>query len=226
MGICHTHAPPPILDHKMADTTQDLEQLFAERKDLLDDISSEVYKAEMKRLPIYGWIQDLSFSHKRLAVYVKENHAIVSCRGTKGCKDWLCNIVLCCGCMRCTKVYVDDLNLVNKLQESKKFATIILTGHSRGGTTAIGIARKLDLPACVFNPGSGCASCFETIGDHCSHSCCHSKHEAHDERVYDAFRVKIIRTKKDLVSLFYISAFVVENHEGTQGFAHSMSNFE
>jgi len=185
--------------------------------ELYDELSEAVYHPLVTRQPIGRWIPNQELSTTRTAVYEAHGHCIIAFRGTdlQSGQDWKNNFLLAVGLNRLTVQYKRDKRLVKTLL--RRYLSLTLTGHSRGGRVAIDLARYFNLPATVFNPGTSCCDCMTFVVDRCYKSCC-----PHSPRVVVAEQIFIHRTQKDIVSLLAVSSLTTQtvNRDG-----HGIRNF-
>lgn len=102
-----------------------------------------------------GFMLDSQLSQNNVRVYAKNNKALIAFRGTNpnNLFDLHADKDIFFGTQNASPQFAIAKHIARKTKQ--KYGTILLTGHSLGGTKAIEAANYLNVRAVVFNPGTG-----------------------------------------------------------------------
>lgn len=106
------------------------------------------YQEQLKQR---GFVEDASLSNEDARVYIKDGKAHVAYRGTSKLKDIGPDVDIALG-KRKHRDFDSAVEVANKAKS--KYGSVKTVGHSLGGTKALHAAKKLDLEAEVYNPGT------------------------------------------------------------------------
>lgn len=119
-------------------------------------LNKEVYeKPDNRKANLEGFTYVPSQSDKDNAVYQsqKDKKIVIVFRGSAKIKDLKADLGVATGNLQKTSRHDSSEELVKKMKTLFPDYKIILTGHSLGGSLAVSMASKHDLPAVVFNAG-------------------------------------------------------------------------
>ena len=119
-------------------------------------LNKEVYeKPDNRKANLEGLTYVASQSDKENAVYQsqKEKKIVIVFRGSARLKDLKADLGIATGRLHKTSRHDSTEELVKKMKALYPEYKIILTGHSLGGSLAISMSGRHDLPAVVFNAG-------------------------------------------------------------------------
>lgn len=118
----------------------------------LADLAYENPETRIKRASALGYRYDPELSHDRTAVFVNEEGAVVSYRGTQDLEDLISDIGVA------TNTDLVNRRLGQAVEEAQKvkakYGKVAATGHSLGGYLADRASDATGLEATVFNPAA------------------------------------------------------------------------
>ena len=111
-----------------------------------------------------GYQVDRTLSTRNIRTYTKKGNTIVALRGTHlpNLSDLEADKDIVLGTTRTNPQFMQAEYITKKAKQ--KYGTVLVTGHSLGGTKAIHAANKVGAKAIVFNPGTGINPLF--TGNH------------------------------------------------------------
>ena len=171
--------------------------------------NKEVYeKPDNRKANLEGFTYVPSQSDNENAVYQnsKEKKLVIIFRGSAKLKDLKADLGVAIGRLKNTSRHDNTEELVKKMKTLYPEYSITLTGHSLGGSLAVSMSSRHNLPAVVFNAG-------HTIGN--------------DHKDSD---IKFYTKEGDTVSMLgansYKNVKMIKGSHGNPIKDHSLSNFE
>jgi hypothetical protein len=118
-------------------------------------ISNEAYVPQNNRKQnINGYELDSELSSASVAIYHNNQNVIIGFRGTKELKDISTDVNILKGTTSDIQ-FKDAINIYNQVKAKYPNLQVYATGHSKGGSLAIYLNEKFNVPIETFNAGIG-----------------------------------------------------------------------